>query len=159
MKAKLLQKRVSAPIEVTEKSHDYDPEWDYCLSEDVEMELKEAVIESVGELEIAAKKVGVPGLEVHYVDDLPDDIMAKYIAGTSTHPVIVLSPKNLLNASEEYGVDIHVTVETTLAHELGHALQEKCGLNTGNEHQAEEVARSWYDSRSFPLWVKKQFNV
>ena len=59
-------------------------------------------------------------------------------------PVILLDLKEILDACKRYDLPLDLAIETTILHELGHAIQEAKGLPM-KEYQAEDFAHTYYD--------------
>lgn len=80
-----------------------------------------------------------------------------------SEPIILLSEKNMMNASVEYDVPLWVVVETTILHELGHAIceleYEMFGyeyLEYGNEEEwVEEFAYQLHTFNRIPQDLKE----
>jgi hypothetical protein len=57
------------------------------------------------------------------------------------------------------GVDLDVGIETTITHELGHAIQELLGLKARSEKQAEAFAREWWGNRQFASLTQRRLRL
>jgi hypothetical protein len=77
-------------------------------------------------LEKFLKKVKIwKTVKVIFVENMEDDTLARFRSETSSStPILMLSERNMVDGSEEYGVPLWVAVETTIFHELGHAICE-----------------------------------
>lgn len=80
------------------------------------------------------------------------DDLGRYVNGTWSHPCIVLGADRIRAFDRRHGEDLlELTIETTITHELWHAIQEINGtLHTQNnacENEAEAFARTWYEQR------------
>jgi len=84
-----------------------------------------------------------------YIKNEGNGTLAKYVYGTAPYPVFVINLQEIKKSSDKYGVEIETAIETTLTHELGHAIQDWMGLDL-DEREAEEFARHWYDFRQ--IW-------
>lgn len=63
-------------------------------------------------------------IEIVFVRNI-GGLLGKFRSGTaSSTPIILLSKKNILQSAKKYNVSIKTTIETTIFHELGHALCE-----------------------------------
>ena len=132
--------------------HDYDPNWDYDVIE-ITKEIQQITQEIIKDLSSnLLPKLNIPSIEVHFVKNI--NRLGKYIDGTYSKPVVVLDIKNIQKAMKQYNVDIKIAIETTITHELGHAMQEKLGIPS-NEKQAEELAHQWYHNKEIPDWINK----
>jgi len=130
--------------------HDYDPNWDY----DVVKTNKEiqAIVQEITK-DLSSKllpKLNIPSMEVRFVRNI--NRLGKYIGGTSSRPVVVLDIKEIQNGIKKHNVDIKTAIETTITHELGHAMQERFQI-PANEIYAEELAHKWHYKKEIPDWV------
>ena len=94
-----------------------------------------------------------------FVDNIGEGALGRFRSGTSSSiPIILLSEKNILEGSKDYNVPLWVAVETTIFHELGHAICELeydvFGyeyLEYGNEEEwVEEFAYKLHDYGGIP---------
>jgi hypothetical protein len=132
--------------------HDYDPNWDYNVIE-ITKEIQQITQEIVKDLSSNLfPKLNVHNIDVHFVKNI--NRLGKYISGTSSKPVIVLDINNIKKAVKEHNVDIKTAIETTIIHELGHAMQEIFQIPS-NEKQAEELAYQWHYNKKVPDWINK----
>jgi len=150
------------PIAVQElfKSHDYEAEWEYLVIEDPD----EAAIKIANDVktEILPElrmRFGIADFTVTFVEDLGSGCLGKYIDGTYTQPVMVLDFAAIKAICEVDDVDIEVGIETTITHELAHAIHELLGLTARSEIQAEEFAREWWKNRRFAKWTHRKPTV
>lgn len=131
-------------------NHDYDPNWDYDVVK-ADKEIQQVTQEIIKDLSSnLLPKLNIPNIEIHFVENI--NRLGKYISGTSSKPIIVLSMKNIKNGIEKYNADMRTAIETTIIHELGHAIQEKLKLKS-SEEQAEELAYQWYYNKQIPNWI------
>ena len=128
--------------------HDYDPAWDYAVVEPTE-EVKEETDRIQAELmrDLIPQLEGFDSFSVAYAEDLTS--LGIYADGTSSAPVIVLDAHNILESVDEFGVGLDTAIETTIVHELGHAVQEAQGREY-DEDEAEGLAHSYYYDRVVP---------
>jgi len=103
---------------------------------------------------------------IQFVDNI-GDALGRYKSGTATSsPVILISEKDIIEASEEYNVPIKTCVLTTIYHELGHAMVEydfDLGLDIldvfeisdNEEDYVEDFAYNFFNFNSIPDDVKK----
>jgi hypothetical protein len=90
------------------------------------------------------------GYKCAFVKGLGRGTLGRYVDGTSNHPYIALSWSAINRMAEKHDIDHEIVIETTIVHELGHALQEALGLETSGpkaEDQAERLAKQWHDTR------------
>lgn len=136
--------------------HDYDPSWDYPPDEDPDPRLKGIAEELRRELtRDLLPRLGVfAGFDVYFARSLGGGL-GRYADGTVSRPVVVLCLPAIRAACDEYGLDDRLGVETTLAHELAHAVQESQGRRY-DEREAEAFARAWWERREvLPLGVRR----
>lgn len=64
-------------------------------------------------------------IRIIFVNKIGDGALGKFRSGTSSStPIVLMSEKNILKGSKEYNIPLWVAVETTVFHELGHAICE-----------------------------------
>ena len=128
------------------RSHDYDPGWDYEVDEEPSRQLVQRIERIVQEI----KKELLPQLRifrdfsVSYVKGLGE--LGKYANGTVSHPIVMLDLDEIQASCKRYDVQCEVGIETTIVHELAHAIEEAMDLEP-NEKRAEEFARRWHYNR------------
>lgn len=83
--------------------------------------------------------------EVHFVN-VKNRYLGMYIYASYNKPIILLNFKVLKTTCQKEGLDLYCGIETTIVHELGHAIQDYHDEYM-NESEAEEFARAWYWSR------------
>lgn len=138
-----------------EADHDYDPAWDY----DIESKPEEAFVKIVDEVmkeinEELIPQIGMGKAKEAYIKNNAGDRMGLYIYGTAPHPVFAIDLEGIKKAVEEYGSNVGVAIETTLIHELGHAIQDWMGIPMDG-HEAEEFAYQWSSYRQIDnFWEK-----
>jgi hypothetical protein len=93
---------------------------------------------------IVQRSFGIGKIDVHTVIGIRH--LGKYIIGTVPNPIVLVSLRAVERACEKFGVDWECGIETTIVHELGHAIQESLGLRF-DEGQAERFAKNWYYDR------------
>lgn len=99
-------------------------------------------------------------IKIAFVDSVNDgDLLARFRSGTATNePVLMLCERNMREGAEEYDLSLRTVVETTVFHELGHAI---CELERGvfgyeyleygdEEEWVEEFANGFYEFRDIP---------
>jgi len=132
-----------------ERGHDFSFDWEYTVDERVtqdQAELLRTCEENVREI---LPLLGVfRDFTCTYVTGLRRGIVGCYVDGTVSHPYIAISRRAIERAAAEYDVDIDVATESTIIHELGHALQEALGIDRESpeaEEQAESLSLFWYN--------------
>lgn len=128
-----------------DSGHDYDINWDHEPNEQVSPELQRLIADIVKEIQekLVPKLKVFKTFKVEPVVDLNPGTLAEYISGTYSAPVIAIDLGNIDIACEEYNSQCGVAIETTIVHELGHALQEAKG-KPFDEDEAEEFAYQWH---------------
>jgi hypothetical protein len=88
--------------------------------------------------------------DVYFVKKLGGGHLGRYIDGTRSHPFIVVDEAACKRTSmrsfggiERHGVDLLTVIQTTILHELGHAVQDALGLEM-DEEQAERFAHTYW---------------
>ena len=90
--------------------------------------------------------------EVHFIKKDRSHCVGMYIDGSYKKPIILLNLELIKKTCEKYDVRKDCTVETTIVHELGHAIEDWYEVCT-NEDEVEEFAREWYWSRQlYEFW-------
>jgi len=132
------------------RSHDYDASWDYEEDEEPQLTvLVDGIVKGLKANLLPEIRV-FRDFDIAYVTGL--DELGKYASGTSTHPVIMLDMGNIQKACKEYGAECKVGIETTIVHELAHAIQEMFDMPM-DEDEAEKFAYVWdRDRRSTDFW-------
>ena len=87
------------------------------------------------------------GFNAAYVKGMRRNTLGLYVNGTSSYPYIALSWNAIKRTCDKYDVRYQVGIETTLVHELGHAIEDTMGLKA-NEERAEGLARCWHETRT-----------
>ena len=93
----------------------------------------------------------IPDFEIQFIKGLRRDL-GKLWRGTSKKPLILLCMNAIVKVSEEIGAPVALAIETTIVHELAHAIQEQKGLPL-SESQAEDLASHWFDWREVREWA------
>jgi preprotein translocase subunit YajC len=101
------------------------------------------------------QKFGVSDFTVHFAKRIGRGDLARWVRGSVNPPVIVLDSDYITRSCEQYGVDLETGVETTILHELGHALLFKYDLDWNDEEAAEEFAKQWHFNGTFPEPIYK----
>lgn len=64
-------------------------------------------------------------IRIVFVDNIGRGALGRFRSGTSSStPIVLLSEKDIQDGSKKYNVPLRVAVETTIFHELGHAICE-----------------------------------
>lgn len=83
----------------------------------------------------------------YFLDD--GDVMGKYINGTYSRPIILIDPSAIRRVTDCGEESFRTEVLLTIAHELGHAHQDRLGIldeTDGIESGAETFAQCWVHS-------------
>lgn len=148
-----------------EKTHDYSFDWDYTIDENV----SEAFAASTQDIASQLREDLLPELQA-FADftigfitaDSAKERLAIYIDSTSSHPYVALCEKTITDAATQYDVDMQTAIETSIAHELGHALQQLLGMKTSTpaaEEQAEAFAYQWHYDRQILSAFEKRLHT
>jgi len=145
--------RVVEIMSSVKEDHDYQFENDYDIVTPDEQFL------SVAEEVIAAIKKDiadiVPDFSVGYAKDIGGEKLGKYVDGTYSHPMIVLDVDQINKGAAKYDVDIAVAIESTIMHELGHAIAQKEGVRA-SEKTVEDFAHHYYETGKIDkFWIKE----
>lgn len=98
-------------------------------------------------------------IKIIFVNDINGEFLGRFRSETSTStPIIMLSDSEILKGAKEYNVPLIVAVETTIFHELGHAICELerdifgyMYLQYGDEEQwAEDFGFYFHDYNEIP---------
>lgn len=148
----------SKPKERAGRAHDYEPGWDYQADENVPKTLKAHVDKYTRTLidELLPQLNLFKGFEVHFAasGELGKRTLGKYVDGTGSWPVIMLDRSAIQSAAAKYGADELTGVETTILHELAHAIEEVSGLEV-SERDAEKFAETYYKTGKIAERFKK----
>jgi len=133
-----------------DKGHDYDPNWDYHIWQEHEIEDKE-VIRFVNMMIEQWNNKLFPQLKlfrtvtVHF-GNLPAEQVATYANGTVSEPVVIVDIDNIKMICKEMGDERYCLthVGISILHEIGHAIQEAHGKEF-EEDSAEEFGREYFD--------------
>ena len=130
------------------KTHDYDPEWDYEIAKP-----NRDMTQTVKTISKRIKKDLMPLKEfktftIAFIKNT--DCLGTYVTGTHSEPVILLNLKELKEGCNEANVDLPTGIETTITHELAHAIQDARGL-PADEEQAEDFAYNYNNILPLPL--------
>jgi len=137
------------------ENHDYDPSWDYEIDDNPDPEYVKLVNETVGEIKsrILPEFGDIKTITTSYILDNDDDTLARYINGTKSDAHFVIDVPNLKEAIKQYPVDPKTAVESTLVHELAHAIQDILEADM-DEDEAEDFAFGYTYGKIDPFWEK-----
>lgn len=115
-----------------ERSHDYEPEWDYEVTERPRGKMMQAFTQASQDIQnkhMDYFKDYFKRFRIEFVKGL-GEFLAKYVNGTNSEPVIVIDlvecAKTQRQMKDEYPSMYHIAI-TTLMHELKHAMQDAEG--------------------------------
>jgi hypothetical protein len=91
------------------------------------------------------------------------NVLGRFRSGTAlSAPIVILSAKELLSGAKEYKVPLSLVVETTIFHELGHAICEMdtdmeydCLIISNEEEWVEDFAYNLYYNNEIPDDLQK----
>jgi hypothetical protein len=138
-KNKLAQKENSPEWSFPEAEHDYNPNWDYKIdpAPDTEiMRISEDILNNINTKILP--EIGMGRAKNAYIKE-DKNILARYIFGTAPYPVFVINIDAIKKGAKRYKVNMGVAIESTIMHELGHAIQDWMNLDL-DERQAEDFA-------------------
>lgn len=126
-------------------SHDYDPSWDYPVTELNDEDVKVLAMVQKEIIENIMPALGFKTFSVFFVDEngFDEGTVGMYIDGTNSSPVVGLDINQLKLSSDEIGIDWIDQVRATIIHELAHAYQESLGDDNMDEDAAETFARRY----------------
>lgn len=141
--------------------HDYDVSNDYQENNQVEQELIQFVNNVISNIKSQLLPqiqsfIDFSDIKVHFVTNLGSGFLGKYVNGTHSFPVIVIDLENCEEVTSNYNLlYVETTIETTILHELGHAIQECLGISQ-DEKEAEKFAFEWYKNRKIIRFRKNR---
>jgi len=94
-------------------------------------------------------------IKIVFVLRIGSGMLGRFRTGTSSGiPIIIMSESAILKAAEKYNVPLSLAVETTIYHELGHALCEVDFEQYENAHLKVDDEEEWVEefSRNFYEW-------
>jgi hypothetical protein len=90
--------------------------------------------------------------EVHFVKKVRHNWVGVYIQGSYEKPIVLLDMVHINDVCRIWDVPRDYAVETTIVHELGHAIEDWYEV-CPSEQEVEEFARQWYDSMNlYEFW-------
>lgn len=128
--------------------YDYKIETDYDLDKNIDMKIKNHIKYYCKEIKrnLLPKINCFKNFHIKYIK-FNDKGIAVYINGTEESPIIGLDINAHKKAIKEYGGNLFTALETSILHELAHAIQQYKGKEF-NEDEAENFA---YDYSNFQL--------
>lgn len=88
--------------------------------------------------------------EIHYTTHR--EFLGIYITCSYKKPIVLLNIDGINKSCKKYRVDKYCGIETTIVHELGHAIEDYYDL-CANEEEVEEFANIWYwDRELYKFW-------
>ena len=91
-------------------------------------------------------------IRIVFVNNIGEGALGRFRSGTSSStPIVLLSEKDILKGSKKYDVPLWVAVETTIFHELGHAICELEYDVLGNEYLEYGDEEEWVENFAYEL--------
>jgi len=91
-------------------------------------------------------------IKIEFVDSFNDDTLGIFKSGTSSStPTIILSEKDILETSKEDNIPLWTIVETTIFHELGHAICELERIVFGYKYLEYTIEEEWVENFAYEL--------
>lgn len=91
-------------------------------------------------------------IKIVFVKNIRGGALGRFRSGTSSStPIILLSEKDILKGSKKYDVPLWVAVETTIFHELGHAICELEYDVYGYEYLEYVDEEEWVENFAYEL--------
>lgn len=91
-------------------------------------------------------------IKIVFVNRIGDGALGRFRSGTSSStPIILMSEKDILKGSNKYDVPLWVAVETTIFHELGHAICELEYDVFGYEYLEYGDEEEWVENFAYEL--------
>ncbi len=140
-----------------ERTHDYEFEQEYEILE-VSPEWENYINVSKQNTKPLLEQIKIFGdYNCAYVNDDDKICLGFYINGTMNHPYIMLSKSAILATRAQHFIKPYELVHLIILHEIGHAIQESCGLDpntTVSEIQARKFENTGAKTISFYLKLK-----
>lgn len=146
-----LKKKTELLDDELNEEHDYNPSWDYEEDPNVDDKMVDFAFQIKNDIE----KNILPEIKMFkkitiYLGKIPRNVLGiKFVNGTHAEPVFVLDAQHILKGMKKYKVDMEEAIESTIMHELGHAIQGYIGKDEHTpeaEKQAEKFADDYLDS-------------
>ena len=91
-------------------------------------------------------------IKIIFVNKIGGGALGRFRSGTSsTTPIILMSEKDILKGSKKYNVPLWVAVETTIFHELGHAVCELERDVFGYEFLEYGIEEDWVEDLAYQM--------
>jgi hypothetical protein len=91
-------------------------------------------------------------IKIIFVNKIGDGALGRFRSGTSSSiPIVLMSEKDILKGSKKYDVPLWVAVETTIFHELGHAICELEYNVFGYEYLEYGDEEEWVENFAYEL--------
>ena len=91
-------------------------------------------------------------IRIVFVNNIGEGALGRFRSGTSSStPIVLLSEKDILKGSKKYNVPLQVVVETTILHELGHAICELEYDVFGYEYLEYGNEEEWVENFAYEL--------
>ena len=91
-------------------------------------------------------------IRIVFVNNIGEGALGRFRSGTSSStPIVLLSEKDILKGSKKYNVPLWVAVETTILHELGHAICELEYDVFGYEYLEYGDEEEWVENFAYEL--------
>jgi len=91
-------------------------------------------------------------VKVIFVNKIGDMALGRFRSGTSLSiPIVLMSEKDILSATKEYNIPLWVAVETTIFHELGHAICELERKIFGYKFLEYGIEEDWVEDLAYQL--------
>lgn len=115
---------------IGKSNNEYHPSWDYEPNEEPSLLSQKAYELAFPKAQSLANKLNLGPIALYFIEgEGVEEHLARYINGTSSSPVIVLSDK----------VEDEDEALLTLYHELGHAYVEEAGIEMSEDEEEEAV--------------------
>lgn len=91
-------------------------------------------------------------IRIIFVNKIGEGALGRFRSGTSSStPIILMSEKDILKGSKKYNVPLWIAVETTIFHELGHAICELERDVFGYEFLEYGVEEDWVEDLAYQM--------
>jgi hypothetical protein len=91
-------------------------------------------------------------IKIVFVNNIGGGVLGRFRSGTSSStPIVLLSEKDIIKGSKKYNIPLWVAVETTIFHELGHAICELEYDVFGCEYLEYDDEEEWVENFAYEL--------
>jgi hypothetical protein len=131
-----------------------DNEYDSSLDYDIHHNPPSALVKIVDQIlqdkntQTLIKALNINTPKISYIRDNKREALARYIAGTSSNPHIVLDLDTIESAVKNDSSNLGYAIESTIIHELIHAYLESKGLDP-SEHDEDVVESATMEYMDF----------